>query len=294
LNYTARTPAFVTAGQISRNFGMWQDRAFAGPVVVTHHGRPRVVMLSADHYTLGEEAAGAPSEAQLSALLNHIGEGFLALDREMRIVAVNPVFEAYVGKAANQVVGASWPALFPELAGSVMAEQYHRVLRTGEATEFEVVSSVFPGRVISVRAFPYGDGMAVLFVNRTAEREREDRLSEGLALEAAASALPGLALATLNLRGGLAQVDDAFVALTGFDRAELMRCRLADILRPRDRMALNDAIDAALADAPPRAVFVRLLSRSGVEAPVHLSLAPIRRGDRPEGLRACVMSSPEV
>lgn len=40
-------PARVTAGEISRNFGQWQDVALSGPVIVTHHGRPRVVMTSA-------------------------------------------------------------------------------------------------------------------------------------------------------------------------------------------------------------------------------------------------------
>ena len=40
----------TTAADLNRNFGLWQDRAMSEPILVTHHGRPRSVLVSAEDY----------------------------------------------------------------------------------------------------------------------------------------------------------------------------------------------------------------------------------------------------
>src|SRR3954465_13256156 len=40
----------VPAAELMRNFGRWQDRTAHGPVFVTNHGRPRVVLMSIEDY----------------------------------------------------------------------------------------------------------------------------------------------------------------------------------------------------------------------------------------------------
>ena len=84
-------PSVVTAGEISRNFGQWQDRALGGPVIVTHHGRPRVVLVSADYYSAFKGGASlhssednAPSyETSQHAILDHVTEAFKAYCRPL-------------------------------------------------------------------------------------------------------------------------------------------------------------------------------------------------------------------
>ena len=81
-------PSVVTAGEISRNFGQWQDRALGGPVIVTHHGRPRVVLVSADYYSASKEdhsfhprEDNEPSiETGQHAILDHVTEAFMAVN----------------------------------------------------------------------------------------------------------------------------------------------------------------------------------------------------------------------
>ncbi len=79
-------PLSVTAGEISRNFGHWQDRALEAPVIVTHHGRPRVAVVSAGlFFGLTEDGGGGRearerSEAALAALLGAMSEAFVAFD----------------------------------------------------------------------------------------------------------------------------------------------------------------------------------------------------------------------
>lgn len=40
----------VSAGEVQKNFGRYQDQALAEPVIVTKYGRPSVVILSAGEY----------------------------------------------------------------------------------------------------------------------------------------------------------------------------------------------------------------------------------------------------
>lgn len=40
----------TTAADLQRNFSLWQDRALRTPVTVTHHGRRRLVLVSAEEY----------------------------------------------------------------------------------------------------------------------------------------------------------------------------------------------------------------------------------------------------
>lgn len=289
-------PARVTAGEISRNFGQWQDVALSGPVIVTHHGRPRVVMISAEHYAaagLAEGPAGFDNDSALqtaetarSAILGHLNEAFVALDPDLRITAVNAVFEDLKGASAAQLVGLAWTEVFSAPVQALIGEQFRRVLRTGETLEFESESTVQSGRCFGVRVFPYPGGVAALFVNRTEERDLRARLDRAAALETALSVLPGVATARLNIRGVLASMDADFLRLTGFSEAELRDCRLSDIVRPAERRALTQAVEHALQGDAPGRLPVTLLVKDGAERAVELALATVRRDGVPEGVLA--------
>lgn len=40
----------VPAGDVQRNFSLWQDKALRKPVEITRHGRARLVLLSVEEY----------------------------------------------------------------------------------------------------------------------------------------------------------------------------------------------------------------------------------------------------
>lgn len=288
-------PTRVTAGEISRNFGQWQDTALSGPVIVTHHGRPRVVMVSAEHYAAGALAEGEgfdhdsavqAVESARASILGHMSEAFIALDSDLRITAVNSVFEDLKGIAAAQLVGAAWMDVFNAPSQTLTGEQFRRVLRTGETVEFESESAVRKGRCYAIRAFPYAGGVAALFVNRTEERELRGRVERISALEAALSTLPGLATARLNIRGVLTAMDADFLRLSGFSEAELRDCRLSDIVRPAERRPLGIAVERVLQGGEPTRLSATLLVKNGAERTVELALAPILRDGLPDGVMA--------
>ena len=287
----------ATAGEVSRNFGQWQDVALTSPVVITHHGRPRVVLLSADRYASWNDSPSSAGNEEVhlvetcrEALLEHMAEGFIALDPTLRVMKVNPVFEALAGRSASQLVGASWAELFPLPTQAVIAEQMRRTLRTGEAVEFEADSTVQPGRCYGVRVFPYPGGVAALFANRTEEHDLRNRLRHARAMRAATAAVPRLAVARLNIRGVLAEMDDDFLRLAGFSSAELLDCRLTDIIRPADRRALTQALERVLQGGPAARVETALLVKAGDERPVELSLAPILRDGAADGVMVLILA----
>ncbi|CAN5359348.1 hypothetical protein BH10PSE3_BH10PSE3_16160 [soil metagenome] len=289
--------AHATAGEVSRNFGQWQDIALTGPVIITHHGRPRVVLLSAERFASWSEAPDTghgledqTAETSREALLEHTTEGFIALDHTLRVTKVNPVFEALAARSANQLVGANWSELFPLATQAVIAEQLRRVLRTGEAVEFEADSTVQPGRYYVVRVFPYPGGVAALFVNRTEEHSLRGRLRHARATRAATAAMPRLAVARLNIRGVLAEMDDDFMRLTGFSSAELLDCRLTDIVRPADRRPLTQALEKVLQGGAAARMATSLLVKAGDERPIELSLAPILSDGAADGVMVLILT----
>ena len=289
-------PSVVTAGEISRNFGQWQDRALGGPVIVTHHGRPRVVLVSADYYSASKEDHSFHPrednepffETSQHAILDHVTEAFMAVNAQLHITAVNHVFEALVGHSASQLVGRFWEDLFPATARSLMGEQLKRALRTGETLEFEAPGDAPGVRRYGFRAFPYPGGVAVLIQNRTAEREMQAQLNEARALDAALSMLPQVMVLRLNVRGVLTTIDPGFAKLLGFSADELVSCRLPDIARTRDRADLTAALEAVLQGGQPNQVATTLLVKNGGELAVRIGLAGVIRDLVPDGLVAAV------
>lgn len=282
-------PSVVTAGEISRNFGQWQDRALSGPVIVTHHGRPRVVLVSADYYSSSKanvpRERDQPSfETSQAAILDHMAEAFMALDDQLRVTAVNHVFEALIGLSASQMVGRTWQDLFPPVTRAALAERLKRVLSSGEALDFEASGDGFSGRRYAVRAFPYPGGVAVLIQNRTAEHDMRSQLRQALALETALAAVSDLMVLRLNLRGLLAEVSDAFARLVGFSKEELLARRLSDLVDPSDRDALAAAVERVMQSGEPAQLSARLLVRDGGKLQARLGVAAVIDDLAPQGV----------
>lgn len=110
---------YATAAEVSRNFGRWQDHALAGPVVVTHHGRPRVVVVSAQHYDAMTGADGAAVDGvagadRLQELLAALaayqsasaGGGTIRLSRRGVVTAIDDPVARALGLTVEGAVGA--------------------------------------------------------------------------------------------------------------------------------------------------------------------------------------------
>ena len=118
----------------------------------------------------------------------------------------------------------------------------------------------------------------MLAQNHTEDRAVSERLERSAALQEALRLIPGIATATLNLRGVFEDVGETFEALSGFDRASLTSVRLTDLLRPADRRMVLDGLEATISQAAPFAADVTVLRKGGGEQRVKLGMSPMRHG----------------
>ena len=171
----------MTAAEASRNFSRVQSDAEAGPVVVTHHGKPRLVVLSAEAFEgLGAEREGARAEGgnverrRLDLVLDNVAEGFVAIGGDWRFRAINRAAELYLGRPRDGLIGRALTDAFPVLEGTEAQANLRRAMEQGELVRFAWRSVVHPGRRIEVQAFPVpapGGEVGVVFSN-VGERER--------------------------------------------------------------------------------------------------------------------------
>ena len=102
-----------------------------------------------------------------TVLIEGIGEGFFALDRQWRFVAFNPAAEAVFGLKRGDVLGRTLFEVSPSVLGGEFERRYRLVMSERTAQTFEAYSALRPDRYHEVRAFPLGDGLGVSFRDAT-------------------------------------------------------------------------------------------------------------------------------
>lgn len=193
----------ATAAQLSRNFGFWQDRAAIRPVLITHHGRPRVVLMSLENMSGQREdlsAVAARGHAHFELVIERIRQGFFWFGRDFEIRMANSTACVHVGLPQNEIVGRSAYDVLPELKGSNMERVLHRVVRIGDPAAFEAPSLMHPGHTLQMEVFPFDEGLAVLFRSIDEDVEERLQLAAHAAYAAIIPALTGAAVGRLSLR----------------------------------------------------------------------------------------------
>jgi len=270
----------TTAADLNRNFGLWQDRAMSEPILVTHHGRPRSVLVSAEDYRrlcadLPVSSIPGAEGGDHDAILDCLAQGLVVLDANMTITQVNRAAATYFRRSVEALVGARLADIYPSFHESVKTRILTRVLRTGEPAQFESPSSMYPDQHLAVSAFPHLDGVAYLF-QATADPAFEKLATERETLNTLFDAHGGVGLAQLTPRGTFAAIDSSILEMIGFEREILLSARLVDIMPLSCRNALREALETVLGGSGPRVLDTELMARNGREVPVTLVLAATR------------------
>ena len=278
----ASAPKFVSAAEITRNFGMWQDRAGQGPLIVTHHGRPRVVLLGVEEYQAmarppGGDPAGDDS-SRLAMVGEQLGACFAAFDGQLRFTRLNTLAGLHFGRPAGALVGKALVEIDPALADGPIVAALEQVVASGEALRLDAPSHAQPGRLLRLRLFPFPEGVAALFHDVAGEVRARREAAEREALFAAREAHGAVGVARLSLRATFEMIEPGFARIAGFAPARLAGVRLADLLALGARAATNDEIERVLGQGEARSFASRLLVNGASERAVTLSLAPVREG----------------
>ena len=227
-----------------------------GPILVTHHGRPRLVVLSADEFMrLSEEGAEAESSPATGDEVGTLGrdnfianmfEGFVCFDADLRVRYMNSVAVASMGYGPRELVGKAVDS--PEFGeqGVVLAARLRRVMRTGEMLQFESKGFFNPHRYFESRAFPFQGGVGITFSHLTELLDLRHEAEVSRAQGQAVDALGVISQLGVNAMGFIEETNAVFCELVGFVRSQVIGARMVDFVAPPRRHDFGQAMNAVM------------------------------------------------
>jgi PAS domain S-box-containing protein len=160
--------------------------------------RERALIAEATAGALRDEAAARErtqvaldrTRQQAERLLEGMSDGVITLDRELRVVYVNPQGRGLLQAVAAEPVGARLADLFPLFAGSEFERVFRHVVDQRQEAAIDAYA-VALGRWLAGRVYPLDDGLTAILSDVTELRltERFER-EQGVVLRAIASAEP--------------------------------------------------------------------------------------------------------
>jgi PAS domain S-box-containing protein len=114
------------------------------------------------------------SETELALILEGIGEGFYAVDRDWRVRRFNSEAARHFGRAPAQVLGRNLWELFAGARETDLGRLFLQAMASRKAVRSETASVVVAGRWLSFGLFPLGDGLGVVFRDIVVREDRDN------------------------------------------------------------------------------------------------------------------------
>ncbi len=129
---------------------------------------------------------------EYARLLESLGEVYVAVDENSRIVYLNRAAEALYGIKASEFRGRPLPDLDPETARDVVARQFERVVRDRELIRFTWHHERL-NRIFEVHSFPTPTGFGALLDDITDRQAMEEQLRQAQKMEIVGQLTGGVA-----------------------------------------------------------------------------------------------------
>jgi PAS domain-containing protein len=280
----------VTASELVRQFGIWQDRAAQAPVYILNRGRPRLMLATVDLMNaLCAPRGPGTTPDMLALLLGAMDELVVLIGPERTIVAASTGARGHFGAAV--MPGGPATALGDEASRPLLAAALRRVAQTGLSEIVEFPSPSRPGRVLSGLLRPLDDHVLMAVRDHTLTEELRD--AEALSdAQAAAASSAGVAVVTINLRGYVEEPSIALARLSGLPVETLATARFVSLLELAHRPATGELIEAVIRDGTARAIDAALLVNRGDPVPIRIGLSAVRQNLTVRAV--CAMIAPSV
>ena len=140
-----------------------------------------------------------------------VADAVYRIDRRWRFTYVNAAAARLLDRRAEDLVGQEAFACFPEIAGTVIEDEYRAVLGDGRARDFEYYHAPL-GRWYEIRAFADPGGLTAFLRDVDVQHHtRQQRAAELAQLSAVLEALPP-ATVVLDGAGRIEMVNRAWAA----------------------------------------------------------------------------------
>lgn len=232
------------------------------------------------HELIREQAVRAEAEvagARIRRILESITDGFMAIDREWRVVHANEPAARLAGITPAELIGSNLWDRFPEARHSEFYGPLVQALSENEPVEFVAYYPPLDGW-FAVRAYPSDDGLAVYARDVTAEKEREAALRESESrFRFMTDAIPQQVW-TSTKEGALSYVNAQVVEYFGRPAEEVVGDGWQTVIHPDDLPWVLDRWTEALSTGEGYEVEFRLLRHDG-RYRWHLARAQAQRGE---------------
>lgn len=228
-----------------------------------------------------QAAAGMEAEmarARLEAILEGMSDGYIAIDREWRVTALNPSALRIDGRARDDLLGKSHWALWPNTIGTRVEEEYRRVMAGGEVAHFEHHYDD-PAHDLwhEINVYHTVDGIACFYRDITTRRHAADALAESERRFRDTFERAAAGIAHISLDGRWLRINPRLAAITGYSLDELRDRTFRDVTHPDDMdLDAADAVRLVRGEIAMYATDKRCLRSSGETVWVHLTVSLVR------------------
>ncbi|MBI3439480.1 MAG: PAS domain-containing protein [Proteobacteria bacterium] len=265
----------VSSADLVRNPALWQERALDGPVIITYHGRDRLVLGPIEDVKKASSQVQSHLALEYRLIKAHVAEVYAVLDQDLRFVEVNRNTCEFFQRAEGELIGAKLSSLYPEYNYSTLLARVQRVHETGEADRFEAESVTHPGRYFAFTIYRHPLGAAILAVNVTEKHMLAHQLSILSALSRAAEQIRKVASVRLDSHSRIVLCGGAFHDWTGFTPEDLLHNNVTSIVCTEHRSAVADDVVAVMETQRVVRTDACFVSKSGQSIAVQLAMAPI-------------------
>ena len=201
---------------------------------------------------------------EVERILESIGEGFVAFDREFRYIYVNPPAAAMLGRAREELVGRSPWEIFPEEATKDSRRILEAALVNGVPTQYQIHIQPW-NRWFENRVYPSAAGLTIFFADITARKEAEEALRQNrdvltLAMRGGSMGAWSRNLATNEVWWSRELEELLGLAPGAFNRTE---AGFFEFVHEDDRGAVRAAVDHAVQNGTDYIVEFRFRHASG-------------------------------
>lgn len=279
----------VTASQLVRNFGLWQDRATRQPVYVMHRGRPRLALASIEIL----EALCAPGVgrtewmAERDVLLDAVDDIVLLLDGQDRITLANQAGRAFLKTTADASRGQSLATFAPPALATFLGNTVRRVRETAITERLEVGSDAAR---LGITVAPLVSGTAIIARDMSCRDALDIARSALDAVDTALAEIDGVAKIRVNTRGHVVHPTRSFARITGLPIETLATVRFVSLIEIASRVAVAEAIERVMQHDRPLSVDGRLLINGGPPLRVRIGISPLDRRLEVDGVEAVIVA----
>lgn len=186
------------------------------------------------------------THTQLKNILESLGDGFIAMNRNWNIIYWNRKAEAITGKKREDVLGVNVWEVFPDAVNTHVYHNYYKALQDNVPVSFEAFSPILKAWY-DITVCPSNEGLSVYFKNISERKKTEDELYR---LSLVAKETKNVVVVT-DENGNIIWVNAAFTALTEYSPEEVMLKKPGDFLQgpktdPRMRQYMHDQIEKQL------------------------------------------------